>query len=204
MSQSKVAMKKDSVRKNKKLVINIALDKEVLASRLEADHDLGSLRDEKERFESSERRRDVVCSKADDIVDKAIDDHSSVRGDGIMREVDVGTGLSGALNRLREQGTFKGESKIVGVKDNHEDDRFKDRFKDIEIQRVDKWGRILTDKEAYRSLCHRFHGKGPGKKKQEKQRKKHEDKSKQMESSERAVERIREVHAISKSPYIVL
>ncbi|AEE75557.1 unnamed protein product [Arabidopsis thaliana] len=204
MSQSKVAMKKDSMRKNKKLVINIALDKEVLASRVEADHDLGSVRDEKERLESSERRREV-CSKAEDIVDKAIDNHSRVRGDGIMREADVGTGLSGALNRLREQGTFKEEGKVVGVKDNnHEDDRFKDRFKDIQIQRVNKWGRIMTEKEAYRSLCHGFHGKGPGKKKQEKQRKKHEDKSKQMESSERSVERIREIHAISKTPYIVL
>lgn len=232
MSQFKIAMKKDSMRKNKKLVINIALGKEGQC----LNHDLGSLREEKESYESSERLRDVVqkvCSKADqnlgssrgekdrfesesrkDVfqrvcskageIDSSIDDHSTLR-DGMMREVDVGTGLSGALNRLREQGTFKGESKLViGVKDNHEGDRFRDGFKDIHIQRVDKWGKTLTQKEAYRALCHGFHGKQPGKRKQEKRKKKQEDKSKQMESSERAVERMREVHAVLKSPYIVL
>lgn len=202
MSQFKIAMKKDSMRKNKKLVINIALDKEGQC----LNHDLGSLREEKESSESSERLRDMdqrVCSKAGEI-DNSTDDHSSLR-DGMMREVDVGTGLSGALNRLREQGTFKGESKlVVGVKDNHEGDRFKDGFKDIHFQRVDKWGKTLTQKEAYRALCHGFHGKQPGKRKQEKRKKKQKDKSKQMESSERAVERMREVHAVLKSPYIVL
>ncbi|XP_019101841.1 PREDICTED: SART-1 family protein DOT2-like isoform X2 [Camelina sativa] len=203
------------MKKNKKLVINIALDKD--------DHGqggLGSLREETERSDSSERLiSDVVCSKADDHnnlgcsreekdrfqrvcskADEEIDDHhhgSSTLRDGMMREVDVGTGLSGALNRLREQGTFKGgESKlVVGVKDKHDDDqgdRFRDGFKDIQIQRVDKWGRTLNQKEAYRALCHGFHGKQPGKRKQEKRNKKHEDNSKQMESSERAVERNRE------------
>ncbi|XP_023642720.1 SART-1 family protein DOT2 [Capsella rubella] len=212
MSQFKIAMKKDFMKKNTKLVINISLDKD--ASRFEAAQGLGSLREEKKQSsESSERLSMVkrVCCKAeihnlgssrvqkdrfgsesrkdvfqrvsfkDEEIDKAIDDHHSVVRDGMMREVDVGTGLSGALNRLREQGTFRGESKlVVGVKDKHEGDRFRDGFKDIQIQRVDKWGRTLNQKEAYRALCHGFHGKQPGKRKQEKRKKKLEDKSKQM------------------------
>ncbi|CAN6893299.1 unnamed protein product, partial [Brassica oleracea] len=39
-------------------------------------------------------------------------------------------------------------------------------------------GRILTEKEAFKKLCHGFHGKKPGKRKQEKRMRKHEDSSK--------------------------
>lgn len=122
-----------------------------------------------------------------------------------MREVDVGTGLSGALKLLREQGIFKEKSSSklhVDVRDNHgKDDRFKDAFNDIRIDRVDECGRILTEKEAFKKLCHGFHGKKPGKRKQEKRMRKHEDSSKNiLESSDRAVERMRQVHAELKSP----
>ncbi|ESQ48507.1 hypothetical protein EUTSA_v10022422mg [Eutrema salsugineum] len=203
MSQLNIALKKNTMRKNKKLVINIAPKKEGLASRLEADQELGSSRfDEKKRLESSERRRDVVqrvCSKAEEI-----NDRPSAR-DGVMREVEVGTGLFGALKLLREQGTFKEKRKLVGVRaNNHEDDRFRDAFKDIRIDRVDEHGRILSTKEAYRALCHQFHGKKPGARKQEKRKRKHEDNPKHIEFAYRAVQRLRQIHAELKSPYIVL
>ncbi|CAF1934638.1 unnamed protein product [Brassica napus] len=121
-----------------------------------------------------------------------------------MREVDVGTGLSGALKLLREQGIFKEKSSSklhVDVRDNHgKDDRFKDAFKDIRIDRVDECGRILTEKEAFKKLCHGFHGKKPGKRKQEKRMRKHEDSSKNiLESSDRAVERMRQGNNINAS-----
>ncbi|KAJ4893628.1 SART-1 family [Raphanus sativus] len=217
MSQLNIVMKKNSMRKNKKLVINIAsIKKEGLASRFEADHkDLGSsIKNEKRRFESSERQRDIVfdrrvCSKADEEIDHhGSRDRSSVRDGVMMREVDVGTGLSGALKLLREQGTFKekSSSKLVGVGDNHgKVDRFKDVFNDIRIDRVDEYGRILTEKEAFKKLCHGFHGKKLGKRKQEKRIRIHEDSSKNiLESSDRVVERMRLVHAELKSPYIIL
>ncbi|CAN6886735.1 unnamed protein product [Brassica oleracea] len=211
MSHLNIDMKKNSMRKNKKLVINIAaVKKEGLASRFETDQDLGSsIKNEKKRFESSERQRDVFDQRIRFKANEEIDDHGShdrsrVR-DGVMREVDVGTGLSGALKLLREQGTFKEKSSSkhhLGVRDNHgKDDRFKDAFKDIRIDRVDEFGRILTEKEAFKKLCHGFHGK----RKQEKRMRKHEDSSKNiLESSDRAVERMRQVHAELKSPYVVL
>ncbi|WZY95519.1 hypothetical protein YC2023_067848 [Brassica napus] len=180
MSHLNIDMKKNSMRKNKKLVINIASRKK----EFEANHqDLGSsIKDEKKRV-----------------------------GDGVMREVDVGTGLSGALKLLREQGTFKeiksSSKHHVRVRDiNHgKDNRFKDAFKDIRIDRVDECGRIMTEKEAFKKLCHGFHGKKPGKRKQEKRMKKYEDSSRNiLESSDRAVERMRQVHAELKSPYIFL
>lgn len=67
----------------------------------------------------------------------------------------------------------------------------------------------LTPKEAFRVLSHKFHGKGPGKMKQEKRMKQyHEElKLKQMKSSDtpsHSVERMRETQARLQTPYLVL
>ena len=43
---------------------------------------------------------------------------------------------------------------------------------EIKIDYIDESGRNLNRKEAFRALSHRFHGKGSGKKKQEKRGKK--------------------------------
>ncbi len=43
---------------------------------------------------------------------------------------------------------------------------------DVKIDYVDESGRNLNPKEAFRQLSHRFHGKGSGKRKQEKRAKK--------------------------------
>lgn len=67
----------------------------------------------------------------------------------------------------------------------------------------------LTPKEAFRLISHKFHGKGPGKTKQEKRiREYHEElKVKQMKNSDtpsESVERMREAQARLKTPYLVL
>ena len=64
----------------------------------------------------------------------------------------------------------------------------------------------MTPKEAFRELSYRFHGKRPGKKKQEK-RIQTELKLKQMINSDgpsRSVERMWEAPKQLKRPYIVL
>lgn len=43
---------------------------------------------------------------------------------------------------------------------------------DVKLEYVDETGRHLNQKEAFRQLSHRFHGKGSGKKKTEKRGKK--------------------------------
>ena len=49
----------------------------------------------------------------------------------------------------------------------------KDSYKpDVKLEYVDESGRHLNQKEAFRQLSHRFHGKGSGKKKTEKRGKK--------------------------------
>ncbi len=43
---------------------------------------------------------------------------------------------------------------------------------DVKLEYVDETGRRMNEKEAFRFLSHRFHGKGSGKKKTEKRAKK--------------------------------
>ncbi|TVU14820.1 hypothetical protein EJB05_38313 [Eragrostis curvula] len=135
-----------------------------------------------------------------------------VKPDEVIHEVAVGKGLAGALKILKERGslnegtnwggrtTDKKKSKLVGIEDGP---------KDIRIERLDEFGRVMTPKEAFRDLSHKFHGKGPGKMKQEKRQKKYEDelKTKRMNSSDTplmAAEKMREAQARSQTPYLVL
>ena len=67
----------------------------------------------------------------------------------------------------------------------------------------------MTPKEAFRMISHKFHGKGPGKMKQEKRMKQYQEelKLKQMKNSDTpslSVERMREAQMQSKTPYLVL
>lgn len=51
----------------------------------------------------------------------------------------------------------------------------KDNYKpNVKLEYIDDNGRLLNEKEAFRYLSHKFHGKGPGKNKIEKRLKKSE------------------------------
>ncbi|KAG8492805.1 hypothetical protein CXB51_010254 [Gossypium anomalum] len=160
---------------------------------------------------------EVVDTSADE--KPANEDKDEVVPDETIHEIAVGKGLSGALKLLKDRGTLKEtiewggrnmdkkKSKLVGiVDDDHQTDN---RFKDIRIERTDEFGRIVTPKEAFRMLSHKFHGKGPGKMKQEKRMKQYQEelKLKQMKNSDTpslSVERMREAQAQLKTPYLVL
>ncbi|KHG25959.1 U4/U6.U5 tri-snRNP-associated 1 [Gossypium arboreum] len=160
---------------------------------------------------------EVVDTSADE--KPANEDNNEVVPDETIHEIAVGKGLSGALKLLKDRGTLKEtiewggrnmdkkKSKLVGiVDDDHQTDN---RFKDIRIERTDEFGRIVTPKEAFRMLSHKFHGKGPGKMKQEKRMKQYQEelKLKQMKNSDTpslSVERMREAQAQLKTPYLVL
>ncbi|RLM73211.1 SART-1 family protein DOT2 [Panicum miliaceum] len=139
-------------------------------------------------------------------------EEEEVKPDEVIHEVAVGKGLAGALKILKERGslnegtdwggrtTDKKKSKLVGVEDGP---------KDIRIERMDEFGRVMTPKEAFRDLSHKFHGKGPGKMKQEKRQKKYQDemKAKRMKSSDTplmAAEKMREAQARNQTPYLIL
>ncbi|VVA97647.1 unnamed protein product [Arabis nemorensis] len=83
--------------------------------------------------------------------------------------------------RLMSEQDYRRNKTSTRARNFQEGRKFRDRVKGIRIDKVDEQGRMLNPKEAFRALSHSFHGKQPGKK--------HED---------RAVERMREVHAKSK------
>lgn len=78
-------------------------------------------------------------------------------------------------NRLREQQEARQAAKA-----------FEDYKPDVNIVYHDEFGRVMTPKEAWKALSHRFHGKGSGKMKTEKRLKKiaEENKMQAMVSGE--------------------
>ncbi|KAL5730191.1 hypothetical protein ACHQM5_003043 [Ranunculus cassubicifolius] len=127
-----------------------------------------------------------------------------------FNEIVVGKGLANVMKLLREQGDLTGIVESEGENKEKRKGKFVntrkiDEPKEIVIDRVDKFGRVMTQKEAYRELCHKFHGKAPGIRKQEKQRKQfEEEKKKNSYITSSSVERMREIQAETKKPFIIL
>lgn len=83
------------------------------------------------------------------------------------------TGVASTLQRLRAMGELKrnhneeekdvreigmgGQTRVADP----------DTWPEIKLEYLDEFGNKLTRKEAFRHLCHKFHGKGPGKNKRE-------------------------------------
>ena len=105
-------------------------------------------------------------------------------------ERNIGSGLAGALAFLKDRGELKqpmewagrmNDSRdpyftraMGGYKDVYTGGRSEDRLaQDVEVAltKKDKFGRILTPKEAFRVLCHDFHGIKPSKNTTEKRAK---------------------------------
>ncbi|KAF9689146.1 hypothetical protein SADUNF_Sadunf01G0061200 [Salix dunnii] len=123
-----------------------------------------------------------------------VNEEAEIVPDETIHEVAVGKGLSGALKLLKERGTLKESIEWGG--------RNMDKKKS-------KLVGIMTPKEAFRMISHKFHGKGPGKMKQEKRMKQYQEelKLKQMKNSDTpsmSVERMRGAQAQLKTPYLVL
>jgi U4/U6.U5 tri-snRNP-associated protein 1 len=80
---------------------------------------------------------------------------------------------------------------------------------DITIEYRDKYGRIMTPKQVYREMSHKYHGEGPGKNKLEKERRRYlqEMKMKQMSDTDtplRAMEALERVQTATNLPYVVM
>ncbi|KAL0735716.1 hypothetical protein Bca4012_011926 [Brassica carinata] len=122
-------------------------------------------------------------------------DAKEITPDETIHEVAVGKGLSGVLKLLKDRGALKEKVEWGG--------RNMDKKKSKLVGIVDDEG------EAFRLLSHKFHGKGPGKMKEEKRMKQYQEelKLKQMKNSDTpslSVQRMREAQAQLKTPYIVL
>lgn len=79
----------------------------------------------------------------------------------------------------------------------------------LQLSYQDEHGRELNQKEAFRILSHKFHGKGSGKKKSEKRSKKLDEQKMMMTMSStdtplNTLARLQERQAKEKSAYVVL
>jgi U4/U6.U5 tri-snRNP-associated protein 1 len=109
---------------------------------------------------------------------------------GLAGEKALGSGLAGALAFLKERGELGRPVEWAGRTNDSRDSYFtaamggyKDVFTggrnetqlatDVEVAltKRDEFGRVLTPKEAFRQLCHRFHGIQPSKNTREKRAK---------------------------------
>jgi len=82
-------------------------------------------------------------------------------------------GVAGAMDLFRATGDLRPtkpkEVQLGRARDRREfDDDGDDQESEVTLEYRDADGRLLTRREAFRQLCHRFHGKAPGKKKLEK------------------------------------
>ncbi|KAG7030981.1 SART-1 family protein DOT2, partial [Cucurbita argyrosperma subsp. argyrosperma] len=187
----------------------------------------------KEEYHEDEKDKDGGWTEVKDTAkeEPTPEDNETIAPDETIHEVPVGKGLSSVLKLLKDRGTLKEsiewggrnmdkrKSKLVGIIDEDEPKEAKskdsrlsslvDYKKEIHIERTDEFGRIMTPKESFRQLSHKFHGKGPGKMKQEKRMKQYQEelKLKQMKNADTpslSVERMREAQAQLKTPYLVL
>lgn len=126
------------------------------------------------------------------------EENFEIKPERTIREVPTGKGLSEALRLLRERGTLKeGDMELAG----RNTDKKKNKLigihggdvkgeEEIQIIRTDEFGRNLTPKESFRLFSHQFHGKGPGKKKQEKRIRQHQKELKMKNPSLSVAERM--------------
>jgi U4/U6.U5 tri-snRNP-associated protein 1 len=109
---------------------------------------------------------------------------------GLATEKAIGAGLAGALAFLKDRGELgrpvewagrTNDSRdayftaaMGGYKDVYTGGRTEDQVAlgvEVALTRRDEYGRVLTPKEAFRQLCHRFHGIAPSKDTREKRAK---------------------------------
>ncbi|XP_008553789.1 U4/U6.U5 tri-snRNP-associated protein 1 [Microplitis demolitor] len=119
-----------------------------------------------------------------------------------------------AQNYSIEDKTYGGDDDKFGRRDRFNgpssDFKEKDGFKpNVKLEYIDDEGHVLSAKEAFRYLSHKFHGKGPGKNKVEKRMKKAEQEvlMKRMSSTDTPLGTLNLLQAKQKetqSPFIVL
>ena len=80
-------------------------------------------------------------------------------------------------------------------------DGYKFGFK---LDKFDEFGRKLTPKEAFRELCHRFHGIEPGKMKREKRLRQFQEEQARLKASSSMDAKVKDVQREQATPYVVL
>lgn len=148
--------------------------------------------------------------------------------DALTVEKSIGRGLAGVLGLMKERGELTQKEMFAGRTNDTRDSYFSNAmggFKDvytggkqedklaldveIALTKRDEYGRILTPKEAFRQMCHRFHGIYPSRNTKEKRAKQAEKEIAQVKAATGATEskslnQIGRVHEKLATPYVVL
>eukprot|EP00727_Mastigamoeba_balamuthi_P013213 m51a1_g8514 hypothetical protein (727) ;mRNA; f:84480-86837 len=142
-------------------------------------------------------------------------EESEEEGLGIMEEPLVSQGLGAALRVLQSRGGLDALRPSMEVVVGRSKDKLNrvplkdDPAPELKLEYLDAEGRPLTAKEAFRQMSHRFHGREPGKRKQEKLQKRIEEDLKRKTASQtdtplNAVAALQKVQEQTKSAYVVL
>ena len=121
-----------------------------------------------------ERAADAVARSAAETLATADDETDDVEDeeeiDFLHKQPLASGGLASAMDLFKATGDLQpvkpkemqvGRARDQRIFDDDDDNEIKLEYRDAD-------GRLLTRREAFRQLCHRFHGKAPGKKKIEK------------------------------------
>lgn len=111
------------------------------------------------------------------------------------------TRWSGRANDLKDHFDKKNVLEALAPDDAPTNDGYKFGFR---LDKFDEFGRKLTPKEAFRELCHRFHGIEPGRMKREKRLKQFEEEQKRLQATSVMDERIKATQRDQAMPYVVL
>ncbi|EAR99239.1 SART-1 family protein (macronuclear) [Tetrahymena thermophila SB210] len=130
---------------------------------------------------------------------------------GLHKE-DLGVGLSGFLQELKERGVLMEDSNDYSGrsldKKPHEDGTFNKEQDRIQLEYRDDTGKIMTKKQAFRYLCWQFHGKGPSRNKMEKLKVKELEQEKlrmkQLSEDSIIMKNLKSVQKVTNQPYLVL
>jgi U4/U6.U5 tri-snRNP-associated protein 1 len=152
---------------------------------------------------------------------------SSEANASVGGEKTIGSGLAGALAFLKDRGELKAPVEWAGRTNDHRDSYFtkamgnledvysggrsEDRLAlDVEVAltKKDEYGRILTPKEAFRQLCHDFHGIKPSRNSKEKRAKQIAKEIAQRKTASGSVggtlDGLKAVQEAGATPYMVL
>ncbi len=114
--------------------------------------------------------------------------------------------LSAAMDLLQQSGDI-GRSNAQETTGRAKDETVGISNEGVKLEYRDEYGRALTQKEAFRQLNYKFHGFGPGKKKQEKRLKQLEDeyeRTKARERGEFAVQNQERMQEAMNQAYVVV
>jgi U4/U6.U5 tri-snRNP-associated protein 1 len=192
LSQSKTILPISASKNGAASVVNIPLPTERLKYGVSS-----IIKEEKHNdFLGKKRERENDISENDTTINNEINNIEVAE----LEDPPLGKGIAMALKVFKQRG-------MIG-KDNSINDAVQKRQKDINLEYRDEKGRLMSQKEAYRYMCHIFHQNKPSLRQREKQLKKEqiEERNKNMDVSmnTKSLKYLKSQQLRNNTPFVVL